>query len=143
MYILFTLPAYRIAPKELPLLEEEIKTMLRKGLIQPSNSQLALASILVYYYLLFCIDYRKSNKVTILDKFPIPLIDDLVDRLGQSKIISVLDLAKGYYQVLVLPILCIRQLLLLHWESIVLQLCHLLAGKVYNTSAYIDDIAIF
>ena len=37
--------------------------------------------------------------MTIPDKFPIPLTDDLIDRLSQSKIISVLDLDKGYYQV--------------------------------------------
>ena len=40
-------PAYRIAPKKLPLLEEEIKSLLREGIIQPSNGQWAFPAILV------------------------------------------------------------------------------------------------
>jgi len=79
------------------LLEEKIKTLLYKGIIQPSNSQWTFRAILVSKpgeAVRLCIDYRKLNKGTIPDKFPIPLIDDLLDRLGKSKIISVLDLAK-------------------------------------------------
>ena len=82
--------AYRVAPRRLLLLEEEIKTLLREGIIEPSNSQWAFPAILVPKpggAVRLCIDYRKLNKVTIPDKFPIPLIDDLVDRLGQSKVI--------------------------------------------------------
>ena len=46
-----------------------------------------------------CIEYRKLSNVTIPDNIPIPLIEDLRDRLGQSKIVSVLDFDKRYYQV--------------------------------------------
>uniref|UniRef100_A0A3Q7ETV7 Reverse transcriptase domain-containing protein n=1 Tax=Solanum lycopersicum TaxID=4081 RepID=A0A3Q7ETV7_SOLLC len=46
-----------------------------------------------------CIDYRALNKITIRNKYPIPLIADLFDRLGQAKYFTKMDLRKGYYQV--------------------------------------------
>ena len=71
-----------------------------------------------------CIDYRRLNKVTTPDLFPIPLVEDLIDRLGQAKVISVLDLAKGYIiKCLFIQILWIRQHLLLPLENIVSLLC--------------------
>ena len=85
--------------KEITLLEEEIKSLLREGIIQPSNCQWAFPATLVPNpggAVRLFIDYRKLNKVTIPDNFPIPLIEDLIDRSGQSKILSFLDLAKGY-----------------------------------------------
>ena len=44
-------------------------------------------------------DYRKLNKCTQVDAYPMPRIDDLIDRLGNSRYISTLDLTKGYWQV--------------------------------------------
>lgn len=45
----------------------------------------------------FCVDYRKLNKITIPDKFPMPRIDDIFDRLQGSEWFSELDLNSAFW----------------------------------------------
>jgi hypothetical protein len=46
-----------------------------------------------------CIDFRKLNKVTIKNKYPLPRIDDLFDQLKDERIFSKIDLRSEYHQV--------------------------------------------
>jgi hypothetical protein len=47
----------------------------------------------------FCVDYRKLNSVTEKDVYPLPRIDDTLDKLGKCKYFTTLDLASGYWQI--------------------------------------------
>ena len=46
----------------------------------------------------FCVDYQCLNSVAQYDAYPMPHVDELIDRLGNAQYISTLDLARGYWQ---------------------------------------------
>ena len=81
-------PVYRVmSPHKLPSLEKEVKGLLEAGLIEPSTSPWASPIILVPKpggAVRFCVDCRKLNHITVPDSFPVPLAEELVDRLGRS-----------------------------------------------------------
>ena len=69
--------------------------MQEGGVIQPSTSSWVSQVVLVRKCdgsLQFCVDYRALNSVTKSDVFPLPRIDDLLDKLGQAKYFTTLDL---------------------------------------------------
>ena len=89
-------------PSELEELRKQLKELLDSGHIRSSKVPFG-APILFQKKkegtLRLCIDYRALNKVTVKNKYPIPLIADLFDRLGQAKLFTKMDLRKGFYQV--------------------------------------------
>ncbi|KAL2082862.1 hypothetical protein ACEWY4_020635 [Coilia grayii] len=96
------LPCYRIPAQLLPKIKGEIDSMLNMGIIEPSTSEWSSPVVLVPKKdgsLRFCMDFRKLNSLSTVDPYPMPRIDDLIDRLGGAKYLTTLDLSKGYWQV--------------------------------------------
>ena len=100
------LPPYRLPKARHQAVQNEVQQLLRAKIIEPSTSSWASPIVLVPKRdgtLRLCVDYRRLNRVTKPDPYPMPRVDDLLDRLGQAKFISTLDLTKGYWQVPVHP----------------------------------------
>ncbi|CAM5149577.1 unnamed protein product, partial [Natator depressus] len=80
----------------------EVKKMLELGVIEESYSQWSSPIVLVPKpdgTMRFCNDFRRLNEISQFDAYPIPCIDELVDRLGSARFLTTLDLTKGYWQI--------------------------------------------
>ena len=83
-------------------LEDQIKDLLSQGFIRPSCSPYGAPILFVPKKdgrWRMCIDYRALNKQTVKDRYPLPRIDLLLNRLGQARIFSKLDLPQGYHHI--------------------------------------------
>ncbi|KAL1259008.1 hypothetical protein QQF64_009585 [Cirrhinus molitorella] len=93
---------YRVPEARRQAIEEEVQEMLKLGVIEPSRSPWSSPIVMVPKpdgTLRFCNDFRRLNEISEFDGYPMPRVDELLDRLGRARYISTLDLTKGYWQV--------------------------------------------
>ncbi|XP_069996524.1 uncharacterized protein [Penaeus vannamei] len=96
---------YRMSPYKAKIMEEEVSFLLKNGLAELSESEWASPCALVPKSKgwRMVTDYRRINELTKGDCYPLPRILDIIDAIGESKFITVIDLLKGYYQVPLSP----------------------------------------
>ena len=87
--------SYRMNLPELTELQEQVMELLDAGLVQPSKAPYGAPMLFQKKQdgmLQMCVDYRGLNKVTIKNKYPIPLAAELFDRLSKAKYFTKLNL---------------------------------------------------
>ena len=92
---------HRMAPIELQELRVQLHELLDKVFIRPSTSPWGAPVLFAKKkdnILRLCIDYRKLNRVTIKNRYPLSRIDDLFDQLRGARVYSKIDVRTGYYQ---------------------------------------------
>ena len=92
---------YRTPPQELEELKKQIRELQAQGFIRPCSSPWGAPVLFVEKKdgtLRMCVDYRSLNEVTIKNKYPLPMINDLFDQLEGATIFSKIDLCSGYHQ---------------------------------------------
>ena len=156
-------PPYRLGPAEQDELEEQVKDLLAQGFIRPSCSPYGAPVLFVPKKdggWRMCIDYRALNKQTVKDRYPLPRIDLLLDRLGQARVFTKLDLAQGYHQITMAEDSIAKTAFCTHlgqWEYVVMPfgLCNApstfqqLMNKIFEKEInsfiliYLDDILIY
>ena len=73
--------------------------MLAEGVIEPCSGEWASPIVVVRkkdFTIRLCVDYKRLNAETLMDAYPMPQFDEILDQLGQAKYLSNLNLVKGY-----------------------------------------------
>ena len=93
---------YKYAPVQKTEIEKQLSDMLKNGTIRPSSSPYASPVLLVKKKdgsWRFCVDYRHLNNITVKNKHPLPIVDELIDQLAGARWFSKLDFRPGYHQI--------------------------------------------
>ncbi|KAK0145445.1 Retrovirus-related Pol polyprotein from transposon 297 [Merluccius polli] len=153
--------AYRVNPTKRALMQQEVNYLVEHGLAVPSTSAWSSPCVLVPKpdsTPRFCNDYRKVNSVTKPDSFPLPRMEDCIDRVGSAQYVTKLDLLKGYWQVplthraseisaFVTPDTFLQYTVmpfgLRNAPATFQRLMHLVLSGVENCEAYLDDVVAY
>ena len=99
-------PTYRLSATELAELRKQLAELTAAGFIQPSKSPFGAPILFVKKKdgtMRMCVDYRALNNITIKNAYPLPLVDELFDRLAGARYFSKIDLRSGYHQIRIHP----------------------------------------
>lgn len=80
--------------------------MISAGIVVPSTSPFASPVLLIQKKdgsWRFCVDYRRLNELTIKNRFPMPIMEEILEELAGSKYFAKLDMGSGYHQVRMRP----------------------------------------
>ncbi|QSS72061.1 hypothetical protein I7I50_03115 [Histoplasma capsulatum G186AR] len=95
-------PLYSMSRDELLVLRKTLNGLLDKGFIRVSNSPAAAPVLFAKKPgggLRFCVDYRGLNKITRKDRYPLPLINETLERIGKAKWFTKLDISAAFYKI--------------------------------------------
>ncbi len=93
---------YRVSPAERKVIDESIDEMLGAGVVRPSRSPWSSPVVLVSKKdksVRFCVDYKKLNKLTKIETYPMPRMDETLRAFQGATCFSVMDMQSGYWQV--------------------------------------------
>ncbi|GFX02166.1 hypothetical protein TNCV_1750511 [Trichonephila clavipes] len=97
---------YRMSPRQINILREEIKRLLELGVIEIGQSDYTSPLILVESPNKDprpCVDYRRLNEITRAEFFPLPNMEEIVEKVRAAPYVTVMDLSKGYFQIPLTP----------------------------------------
>ena len=93
---------YRMSVEQREALGVELRQLKEKGWIRPSLSEWATVALVVPKKdgkMRVCIDYRDLNAISARDAYPLPKIDELLNRLAKASWFSKMDLQSGFHQI--------------------------------------------
>ncbi|MCO5608519.1 hypothetical protein L7F22_062730 [Adiantum nelumboides] len=99
-------PPYRVSQAQQEEIMSQVNELVQKGMVRPSSSPFCSPVLLVHknddtYRM--CVDYCVLNKLTMKNRFLVPRIEDLFDKLKGSTYFSRIDLKSGYHQIQIVP----------------------------------------
>nr|GEX92375.1 reverse transcriptase domain-containing protein [Tanacetum cinerariifolium] len=92
---------YRLTPTEMQELSNQPKELQDKGFVRPTSLPWGVPVLFAKKKdgsFRMCIDYRELNKLTVKNRYPLPMIDDFFDQLQGSRYFSNIDIQSGYHQ---------------------------------------------
>lgn len=93
---------YPVNPVIQAHIDTELEKMLELGVVEPSKSPWASPILLVKKKddtYRFCVDFRKLNRVTVKDSYPLPYVSSTLDKLRSARYITSLDIKSAYWQI--------------------------------------------
>ncbi|MCO5564160.1 hypothetical protein L7F22_017816 [Adiantum nelumboides] len=95
-------PPYGVSQAQQNEIMMQVNELVEKGMVRPTSSPFCSPILLVQkkddtYRM--CVDYRALNRITIKNRFPVPKVEDLFDKLQGSTYFSRIDFKSGYHQI--------------------------------------------